>query len=107
MKTHRVSSATPPCQSIPAKLAAIALAMLFTASEVPAQPLDWDATNETQATSTQATTTSEGNDAVPAAVDTAADISAPVPNLEEATPVKPTSDSMFAMAAMQDPPASS
>lgn len=108
MKSHRASPATPFCRSMPARMAAFAMAVLFTASQVPAQPMnDRDTTDQTQTTNSQTVTNGQGNHAVPAAENTATEISAPVPNLEDATPAKPASDSMFAMDAMQDPSSSS
>ena len=97
MELHPVSPATTLLhkfarRSIPVRLAALAVAAVFTASQVPAQPLmDRDTTSQTQVTNAQATTTtaqattaSQGNHGAPAA-QTATDLSAPVPSIQEAT----------------------
>ena len=80
MKLHPVSPATTLLhrfarRSMPVRLAALAVAAVFTASQVPAQPpMDRDTTSQAQTTNAQATTTtaqattaSQGNHAAPAA----------------------------------------
>jgi hypothetical protein len=84
---------------MPVRLAALGLAVAFTASQNPAQNL----LGSDDAAPAQAASTSP---AVPAATATTG-VSAPVPNLEEATVVKPFSDSMFSLAAAQDGQSSS
>lgn len=97
MELHPVSPATTLLhkfarRSMPVRLAALAVAAVFTASQVPAQPpMDRDTTSQAQTTNAQATTTtaqattaSQGNHGAPAA-QTATDLSAPVPSIQEAT----------------------
>jgi len=87
------------CRSMPVRLAALGLAVAFTASQNPAQNLR----GSDSAAPAQAATNSH---TVPAGTATS-DVSAPVPNLQEATVVKPFSDSLFSLAAAQDGQSSS
>lgn len=105
VKLHSMSFATPmhrrvARRSMPVRMAVLAMAVVFTASQVPAQPLmDRDATSQIQTTNAQAATTGQGDHAAPAAEDTATAISAPAPNFEEAALAKPFSDSLLMLAA--------
>jgi hypothetical protein len=105
VRSHSFSHAPALCRILPARLVALAVTVVFTASQVPAQgPMDRGTTGEAQAASVQATTGSQGSpDSVAKAEN--ADFSAPVPNIEEATLVKPSPsslDSLFSNLDAQD-----
>jgi len=101
MKLHLHSLATRQrfgSRSLPVRLGAVALTVLFTASQIPAQgPIPFDTDTAQPAPSTQSSTVTAQAPAV------ATDLSAPVPNVEQATLAKTSSDSLFAIADAQDP----
>lgn len=77
----------------PARLGALTLAVLFTTSQILAQGPLTSHTGEVQPAAT--------------APPPATGLSAPVPNLEEVSLAKPSSDSLFALPAIQEPSQSS
>jgi len=105
VRSHSVSHVSAHWRKLPARLVALAVTVVFTASQVPAQgPMDRETTDQVQAASVQATTGSQGRpDSAAKPEDT--DFSAPVPNIEEAALVKTSSsslDSLFSSMGAQD-----
>lgn len=106
MRSHSVSHASALWRRLPVRLVALAVTVVFTAIQVPAQgAMDREITDQAQVASFQATTGSQGSpDSAAKAEDT--DFSAPVPNIiEEATLLRPSSsslDSLFSNMRAQD-----
>ena len=81
-------------RGIPARLVALALAFAFTSSQVSAQPIMVrDAANLGPATASQ------GSQEAPAG-EPAAELSAPIPNVEEPIAGKPFSDSLVLLSSL-------
>ncbi len=82
------------------RMGVLAMAVVCTGREVGGQGLmEGEETRGIKTTNAQAATTGQGEDAAPAAEDTATAISARAPNFEEAALAKPFSDSLLMLAA--------